>query len=128
MPNAFPRLILALALAAPLPAFAVEKSPESAIYGVWIRDGRQERLEFFDCGGKLCARSVKDRDGIAAGTLILRYAAKAGPGRWKGALFNPQDGQTYSATVALESPTELALTGCLMVILCRSETWRKAAE
>jgi uncharacterized protein (DUF2147 family) len=111
------------AAAAVAPALAGAADP---IYGVWQRGGRQEKLEFFDCGGKLCARGVFPPPPPGASpALILRYATRVEPNRWKGDLFNPLDGKVYSATITLESPTRLTLTGCLIAFLCQSETWNK---
>jgi uncharacterized protein (DUF2147 family) len=99
---------------------------EEAIYGIWLRGGgRQERLEFFDCEGKLCARGVVPLPDGSPPPLILRHAAKIAPNQWKGDLFNPENGKTYSGAITLDNPKQLTLTGCLIAFLCQSETWTK---
>lgn len=120
-------LILLLGLAAaPAAAEPAAAEPIDAIYGIWNRDGHQQRLEFFDCDGKLCARGVfpPPPEGRPP-ALVLRYAVKTEPNRWKGDLFNPENGKTYSGAITLESPTQLTLTGCLIAFLCQSESWTK---
>lgn len=99
--------------------------PGDPIYGVWIRDGHKEKLEFFDCDGYLCARGTIPRPDGSPPPLILRHAAKTEPNRWKGDLFNPENGKIYSGTITLQSPAHLTLTGCLIAFLCQSETWTK---
>ncbi len=108
-------------LLASSPAYAVE-----AIYGVWIRGGHEdEKLNFYDCEGQLCAKAaIPPPDGSPA-VLILRHAAKTAPNQWKGPIFNPENGKLYSATVTLDKPNELTLKGCLIAFLCQSETWTR---
>jgi hypothetical protein len=103
------------------PAYSSE-----AIFGVWIRGGHEdEKLEFYDCEGQLCAKAaVPPPDGSPA-VIILRHAAKAAPNQWKGPIFNPENGKLYSATVTLDKPNEMTLKGCLIAFLCQSETWTR---
>ncbi|ATQ66762.1 DUF2147 domain-containing protein [Methylosinus trichosporium OB3b] len=110
-------------LAAAAPAFA---GPTDPIYGVWMRDGHNQKLEFFDCEGHLCARGYFPPPPPGAQpALIFRYATRIEPNKWKGDLFNPENGKIYSGTVTLDSPTRLTLTGCLIAFLCQSEGWSK---
>ncbi|PPD43208.1 MAG: hypothetical protein CTY15_10645 [Methylocystis sp.] len=99
-----------------------------AIYGVWVREGHPtDKLEFYDCAGKLCAKGVLPMlDGRPA-PQILRSAAKTGANSWKGDLFNPEDGKTYTGKITYDSPNQLTLTGCLVAFLCQSETWTRVS-
>ena len=90
------RLLLSLAAAAALiaPSAAVAETP---IYGVWVREGHPtDKLEFYDCAGKLCARGIQPMVDGSPAPEILRKAAKTAPNNWKGDLFNPEDGKTYT--------------------------------
>lgn len=111
----------AMALCWPSASFAAD-----AIYGVWARDGHPtDKLEFYDCSGKLCAKgTIPEVDGSPA-PIILRSAAKTGPNSWKGDLFNPEDGKTYTGKITYDSSTQLTMTGCLVAFLCQSETWTR---
>lgn len=125
-------LLLALAAssaaAAPLTPEPIAASAAEPIYGVWNRDGHQQRLEFFDCDGKLCARGVLPPPPPGQQPmLILRHAARIEPNRWKGDLFNPENGKIYIGIITLDSPTRLTLTGCLIAFLCQSESWTKVS-
>jgi len=118
------RILLALTLLVATPAWAGGET----VYGVWSRDGHDESLEFFDCDGKLCAREVLAK--AAAGAepqLILRHAQKSGANQWKGDLFNPENGKTYSGKILFAPPDRLTLTGCLVAFLCQSESWTRAS-
>ena len=112
---------VALVLLLASPAYAVE-----AIYGVWVRGGHEdEKLEFYDCDGQLCAKeTVLPKDGSPA-IVILRHAAKVAPNEWKGPIFNPENSKLYSSTITLDKPNQLTLKGCLIAFLCQSETWTR---
>ncbi len=120
------RLVGAAAIALLLfsPACAGE-----AIHGVWVRGGHPtEKLEFYDCDGKLCARETMPQANGAPAEIIIRHAAKTAPNEWKGDLFNPENGKIYGGTVTLDKPNQFTLTGCLMSVLCQSETWTRDAK
>ena len=112
---------VALLLLLASPAYAGE-----AIYGVWVRGGHEdEKLEFYDCDGQLCAKeTVLPPDGSPA-IVILRHAAKIAPNQWKGPLFDPDNGKLYTGTITLDKPNQFTLKGCLIAFLCQSETWTR---
>ena len=116
--------LAALALLAGTPAQATEPT----IYGVWLRDEHDERLEFYDCDGKLCARedALVSAEGGGPPQIILRSATKTGNNQWKGELFNPENGKTYNGKIHYNPPDQLTLTGCLVAFLCQSETWTRS--
>ncbi len=121
------KLLLSLAAATALLAPAAA-SAEQPIYGVWVRDGHPtDKLEFYDCSGKLCAKGVLPMLDGSPPPVVLRSAAKTGPNSWKGDLFNPEDGKTYTGKITYDSPTQFTLTGCLMAFLCQSETWTRVS-
>jgi uncharacterized protein (DUF2147 family) len=99
------------------------------IYGVWGRDGHpDDKLEFYDCANKLCAKGTLPLPDGSPPPEILRNAAKSGANGWKGDLYNPEDGKTYGGQITYDSPTKLTLTGCLMGFLCQSETWTRISS
>lgn len=116
------RLAAVLAICGPFAAQAAEP-----IYGVWVRDGHpDDKLEFYDCKGKLCARGTLPLPDGSPAPEILRKAAKNGDNSWKGDLFNPEDGKTYTGSITYDSTNKLTLSGCLM-IFCQSETWTRVS-
>ncbi len=44
---------------------------------------------------------------------------------WRGRVYNPADGKTYSGSVTLVNATALKLTGCVAAVFCRSQTWTR---
>ena len=43
--------------------------------------------------------------------------------QWKGSIYNPEDGNTYSATLTLVSRNQIHLKGCKAWLLCGERTW-----
>ncbi len=97
-------------------------------YGTWVRPSTGTQVNFYACGGKLCARitAVKDQTRKnTIGTVIMKGAAKSGDNTWKGDLLNTENGKTYSGVVTLESANALNLKGCVAVVMCSGETWQR---
>ncbi len=100
-------------------------------YGVWVRAESGTAFDFYNCADKLCARVIavaKPEDKKAIGTVILRNAVRNEDGDWAGDLYNTEDGKIYAGTISVKKPTELTLQGCLISILCKSETWLRAPD
>jgi hypothetical protein len=114
---------MATALCAPTAANAVD-----AIYGVWVREGHpDDKLEFYDCSGKLCAKGIEPMPDGSPPPEVLKNAAKTTPNNWEGEIVDPESGKTYIGKIKLDSPTSLTMTGCLVAFLCQSETWTKVS-
>lgn len=47
---------------------------------------------------------------------------------FKGQIYNADEGKFYDVTLARESASELSVSGCLLRILCGSQTWTKAPD
>ena len=97
-------------------------------FGTWVRPSTGTQVNFYACGGKLCAKvaAVKDEAGKKeVGTVIMKGADKTGDNTWKGDLLDLESGKTYSGVVTMESASALNLQGCVAMVLCRGETWSK---
>jgi uncharacterized protein (DUF2147 family) len=117
--------LAALALASLMPSEVSAAEP----FGTWLRPSTGATVSFFDCGGKLCAKIVGQKDAAkkdTIGKVIMTGADKASANSWKGSLLNVDNGQTYSGVVTLESAKTLKLEGCVLGgIICTGETWTK---
>jgi len=97
-------------------------------YGTWVRPSTGSQVNFYACGGKLCARVAAVKDEARKkeiGTVIMKGAVKSGDNTWKGDLLDVESGKTYSGVVTLESANALNLKGCVAMVLCRGETWQR---
>lgn len=103
------------------PAFAAEP------YGTWTRPSTGTTVNFYQCGGGLCAKIVGVTDASkksTIGTVIMSGAKPNGPGKWKGSLLNTEDGKRYSGYVTMTGGG-LHLEGCAAGIFCKGETWQR---
>ena len=96
--------------------------------GTWVRPSTGTQVNFYACGGKLCAKVAAVKDEARkkeVGTVIMKGADKTGDNTWKGDLLDLESGKTYSGVVTMESASALNLQGCVAMVLCRGETWSK---
>ena len=97
-------------------------------YGKWVRPSTGTQINFYACGGKLCAKIVAVKDEArkkTVGTVIIKGMTKAGDNKWEGDLLDVESGKTYSGVATLESESALNLKGCVAGLFCRGETWAK---
>jgi uncharacterized protein (DUF2147 family) len=134
------KLLVALsALALALHAAASGASPE--IVGLWRTAGDEGLVRIEACGQAICGRAVDDRppqtktnvgnrnpDQAVDGQLIMKLKP-LGRGQWgDGWIHNPDNGKTYKASITLTPDGRLRLKGCLVVPLCRTQTWTRAGS
>lgn len=134
------RAAIALCLIAPLATPALAAGPE----GVWAMSNGKVTVQVDDCSGKLCAHIVALKEPISKidgkpkvdrenpdpakrtrpliGLSILIDMKPAGESLWQGAIYNPDDGKTYSATVR-QSGDQMKVKGCVAGIFCKTNTF-----
>ncbi len=115
---------------------------ESGPLGTWAMTNGKVTVRVRDCGGKLCGAIVAlkepiskidgkpkvDRENPAAslrkrpliGLPVLIAMKPAGKGLWKGAIYNPDDGRTYSASLELAGQNRMNVKGCVVGFLCKT--------
>ncbi len=114
-----------LAMAAVI-ALATSTAALASPYGTWTRPSNGTKVEFYECGGKLCAKVLSSKNKDSVGKVIVSGAAKTGDNTWKGNLLNTEDGQTYAGIITLEGPKALSLKGCVLGgVICTGETWTR---
>lgn len=112
--------------------------------GKWAMTNGKVTVRVAECGAKnLCARIVglkeptyKDgkkkidrfnknealRNRPLMGLSLLRRMKPSGKNKWAGEIYNPDDGNIYSATLTLNG-NKMRLQGCVMGVLCKSQTF-----
>ncbi|MFZ1108350.1 MAG: DUF2147 domain-containing protein [Rhodomicrobium sp.] len=128
---------LALSLALPAAAFA---GAEDAI-GTWRDTETGGVTSIYSCDGGICIKVLTpgkghERDDYnsnpalkgrsMAGVVIMEGAAKSGADRWKGKLYNGEDGDTYTGYVISTAKDEVKLEGCVLGgLICKSRRWTR---
>lgn len=94
-------------------AFAAE-----AIEGNW-KTASGETAVIGPCGGAFC---VTLKTGKHAGKQIGKLSGKGNS--YSGEITDPANDKTYSGSASL-SGDQLTLQGCVLKLLCRSQTWTR---
>ena len=143
---------LALALAGLLLAAgpALAQAPGANILGRWMTEGGKSHVQISQCGPHLCGRIVwlrepngadgqpkvdfrnpdqaKRSQRIVGLTMMWNMAKGSDPGEWEdGRLYNPEDGETYKATLILRPDGKLRVRGYVGIsLLGKSQFWERA--
>ena len=114
--------------ATPGVAAIVELAPCSDTSGLcgtirWLWEATDEkgrpRLDAQNADATLRARPL-------VGLSILSGLTPAAGGSWAGRIYNPEDGQTYRATLRRVGNDTLVIEGCVLFI-CQKQIWRSAS-
>jgi uncharacterized protein (DUF2147 family) len=127
--------------AATLMAMTAPASAGSGPFGIWAMSNGKVTVQVTECGPELCGTIVRLKEPISKidgkpkidrenpdpalrrrpllGLAILIGMKAAGNKKWKGAIYNPDDGKTYSATVKLDGDT-MKVQGCVLGVLCKT--------
>lgn len=123
---------------------AVPASAADTINGRWITQEKDAVVAIAKCGNALCGRldkflvlpkGGKDQRDInnadpakrqrrLLGLTILSSLTADGD-VWRGEIYDPKSGRTYTSEVRRKGPGVLEVKGCFGV-LCRTQEWRKA--
>ena len=115
------------------------------VVGLWRTAQDEGLIRIEACGAAICGRIADPapagggpiqtdaknpnpalRDRPIEGLVILKLKP-IGPGRWgEGSIYNPDDGRSYKASASLAPGGHLRVKGCLVVPLCRTQTWTRA--
>jgi uncharacterized protein (DUF2147 family) len=102
-----------------------------------------------NCGGALCGalvwlkepndpstgRPKTDKNNADAGKqdrpllgvpIVLAMKPSGTPDQWSGNVYNASDGKTYTGSFTLTGPNTAELKGCVMSIICKTQTWTRA--
>jgi len=115
--------------------------------GIWYTGDKDSQVRIVNCGGALCGNLVwlKEPNDPATGrpktdknnadpakqsrpllgVPIVLAMKPSGPSQWSGQVYNASDGKTYSGSFTLTSPDTADLKGCVLSVLCKSQTWTR---
>lgn len=124
------------------PAFAADPS------GLWLTEDGEAKVQIYNCGQALCGKLAwlkdpndpqtkmpkldkfnKDASKKSRPVMGLDIISEMKPSgrrdQWSGALYNPEDGNTFSGTLTMQNMLNLKLEGCVLALFCRSEIWKR---
>lgn len=131
-----------LCLAAATPASAGDAR------GNWLTENGRAKVAIVNCGGGLCGNIVAlkepnepatgkpktdaqnsdraKRTRPMIGVQIVIDMKPDGTDKWKGQVYNAEDGKTYSGSITLQGATTLNLQGCALGgLICKTQTWTR---
>lgn len=117
--------------------------------GTWLSADGGTKVRVSECGGnKLCGKVVWLNEPIdretgkpktdkrnadpgkrarpLLGVQVVNGMAPTGDNKWSGKIYNADDGKTYDAHVTLVSENAMQVQGCVLSVLCKSQTWKRA--
>jgi uncharacterized protein (DUF2147 family) len=119
-------------------------SPE----GLWRMDSGKVTIEVSPCGPNYCGKIVdlakplnrngkpkRDRENPdrslrkrpIIGLTIISDMRPVGENRWKGTIYNADDGQTYDSKMKLQSEDVMIVEGCVLMF-CKDMTFERVIE
>jgi uncharacterized protein (DUF2147 family) len=132
------------ALALMLMAITAAAGSDQSVFGVWQHPENGSRIEVYPCqNGRLCVKILAIGDGQQnddknpepglrsrpiIGLTIMSGAARSAGGAWSGRLYNRNDGRYYDGMIESAGTDKLKLTGCAVVVLCRSLIWHRVPK
>ena len=116
--------------------------------GTWLTQTGGSRIRVADCGGALCGTIVwlkepndpdtgkpktdknnsdaSKRDRPLLGVQIVLGMKPDGADKWKGQVYNAEDGKTYSGNLTYSGGDTLQLQGCALGgLICKGQTWTR---
>lgn len=118
-------------------AAAADVTPADPVFGVWKNPKGSVHIEIRPCGGQTCgyvvwADAEAQADARKGGTpqlvgqQLLRDFVRDDSGQWKGKVFVPDLGMTFSGRVSVADKDRLKAKGCVLgAFLCKSQVWTR---
>jgi len=109
--------------------------------GDWLVAEKSAVIRIAPCGDALCGNIAwtkgpagndknnpdpAKRNRPVLGLTILQNMKPAGANRWEGEIYNAQDGNTYSGSIALAGDHTLRTEGSVLGFLCGGQDWTRA--
>lgn len=141
--------IFVFATSAILCLAAVARAVAGDPRGNWMTENGRAEVAIVNCGGALCgnivalkepndpatgkpktdsnnpdaARRVKPIIGVQ---IIIDMKPESTADKWKGQVYNAEDGKTYTGSITLMNATTLSLQGCALGgLICKTQTWTR---
>ena len=115
---------------------------EGGVTGVWTTENGDSKIRISSCGKAYCGTVIWAKtNGLdennpdpalrkrsIIGMPLTKDMKPNGDGGFSGSIYNPENGKTYSITMQVKGPSKLEVEGCVLGILCGSESWSRMAD
>ena len=132
--------VMALAVASLIGGGAA--ADPGALAGLWLTENGDSKIRISPCGKTFCGTVVWAKtNGLdehnpdpalrkrsIIGMPLTRDMKPDRDGGWSGSIYNPQNGKTYAVTMQVKGGKELEVEGCVLGVLCGSDTWSRLPE
>lgn len=134
----FPPLLALLGLF-PIGDAAIATTADRS-FGTWRNPKNSVHVRAQPCGERMCgvvtwasdkakADAAKGSDAPLVGSTLFRDFVQEKPGVWRGKVYVPDIGKTFSGTISVIDPNHIEGRGCLLgTIGCKAQTWTKIRE
>ncbi|MES2056561.1 MAG: DUF2147 domain-containing protein [Pseudomonadota bacterium] len=124
--------------------FPVAARAAEPVLGRWVTQNQKAVVQIEPCGAAMCGRIVKllpksdvgktmdERNSDAKLRtrplvgLPIFLNMKEDDHEWRGRLYDPQYGNTYSSVISRNADGTLRVKGCFFII-CKTQTWHPAS-
>lgn len=119
-------------------AQAAERAEHS--FGVWRNPQNSVHVRAEPCGERMCGVVVWANDKAKAdaarggterleGEKLFRDFTRASAGQWRGKVFVPDIGKTFSGTIRVIDATHAEGKGCLVGrVGCKAQVWTRVSD
>jgi uncharacterized protein (DUF2147 family) len=128
---------------------AMSPACASDLHGNWLTENGRATVAIVDCGGSLCGKiiALKEPNDPATGNpktdknnsdatkrirpligvqIVIDMKPDGTTDKWKGQVYNAEDGNTYSGSITLVNAKTLNLQGCALGgLICKTQRWTR---
>ncbi|GJE16477.1 DUF2147 domain-containing protein [Methylobacterium marchantiae] len=127
---------------------AAAAAPSKDPSGTWLTKDGRAKIRIDHCGANICGKVVwlktpttetgaprtdaknpdpKKRSRPVIGLQLIEGLAPDEE-KFSGDIYNIDEGKIYQVSLERESGSELSVSGCLLKVLCGSETWTRVPD
>lgn len=109
-------------------------------FGIWRNPKNSVHIRVIQCGDRMCGKVIwanekaqadaaKGSDTPLVGSTLFQGFTQEKPGIWRGKVYVPDIGKTFSGTISVIDSHHMEGRGCLLRnIGCKSQIWTKIRE
>lgn len=109
-------------------------------FGLWRNPKNNVHIQLAPCRDRLCGvvvwanehaktAAAKGMDEPLVGSMLFKDLVKEGEGEWRGKIFVPNQGRTFSGAIQVLDRQTLEAKGCVLGrLFCKSQIWTRVND